>query len=252
SLCCGRPLYDFGMLDTAEDLLAETLAALHPHIQSGTPIVGLEPSCVAVFRDEMPDLFPHDEDARRLAGQFFTISEFLEHKTPHYKAPKLERKAIVHGHCHQRSVLGLDAEKKLYGDMKLDHQVLDDTCCGMAGSFGFEEGKYDVSMKVGNLGVLKSVREIPKDTIIIADGFSCRTQIEQGTDRRALHTAQVLRMALEEGSAGAKGAYPEKKYLHLQGAGLHPTSVLLASVAAGALLGGGLLLWNNMKSRERV
>ena len=252
SLCCGRPLYDFGMLDTAENLIAETLASLRPHIQAGTPIVGLEPSCVAVFRDEMPDLFPHDEDAKRLAGQFFTLSEFLEHKTPHYKAPKLERKAIIHGHCHHRSALGFDAEKKLYADMKLDHKVLDDTCCGMAGSFGFEEGKYDVSMKVGNLGVLKSVREASKDTIIIADGFSCRTQIEQGSNRRALHTAQVLKMALEEGSAGAKGAYPEKKYLQLHGAGFHPSSVLLASVAAGALLGGGLLLWNNIKSRQRV
>jgi Fe-S oxidoreductase len=252
SLCCGRPLYDFGMLDIAEKLLAEILAALRPHIQEGTPVVGLEPSCVAVFRDEMPDLFPHDKDAKRLSGQIFTLAEFLEKKIPHYHPPKLERKALVHGHCHQRSVLGFTSEPKLYGQMGLDHQVLDDTCCGMAGSFGFEEGKYDVSMKVGELGVLKKVREAPKDTLILADGFSCRTQIEQGSDRRALHTAQVLKMALEQGAAGPKGAYPERKYQQLHGAGMHPSSILLTSIAAGAALGGGLLLWNSLKSRERV
>ncbi len=248
SLCCGRPLYDFGMLDLAEKLLGEILENLRPHIQAGTPIVGLEPSCVAVFRDEMPELLPRDNDAKRLSGQFFTLAEFLEKKTPHYRPPKLSRKAVVHGHCHHRSVMGMDSEKKLLTDMGLDHHVLDDTCCGMAGSFGFEEGKYEVSMKVGELGTLPKVREASKDTLIVADGFSCRTQIEQGTERRALHIAQVLKMALEEGSKGPKSGFPEKKYLHLKGAGMHPTSILLTSVAAGALLGGGLLYWNARKA----
>jgi len=214
NLCCGRPLYDYGMLDSAKDLLHQTLAVLRPQIEAGVPMVGLEPSCVAVFRDEMADLLPHDEDARRLQQQTFTLGEFLEKKAPHYRPPMLRRKALVHGHCHQKAVLGMDSEEQLLRKIGLDVAMLDDGCCGMAGSFGFEPAKYELSMKVGELGVLPKVRAAAKDTLIVADGFSCRTQIAQSTDRKALHLAQILRMAVS--GRETSGGYPERRWQRLE------------------------------------
>jgi FAD/FMN-containing dehydrogenase/Fe-S oxidoreductase len=211
NLCCGRPLYDFGMLDGAKGLLRRTLRVLRPEIEAGVPVVALEPSCLAVFRDEMPDLFPYDEDAKRLRNQIFTLAEFLQKKAPHFQPPQLEIAAIVHGHCHQKAVIGTDLEQDLLRKMGLDVTMLDDGCCGMAGSFGFEPEKYDLSMKVGEAGVLPKVRQAAPDALILADGFSCRTQIEQGTDRRALHLAQVLGMVQAKGSQAFAGEYPERR-----------------------------------------
>ena len=238
-LCCGRPLYDFGMLDTAKRLLRRTLAALRPQIEAGVPMVGLEPSCVTVFRDEMPDLLPHDEDAGRLRHQTFALAEFLAKKAPHYQPPRLERKAIVHGHCHQKAILGMDREEKLLSKMGLDVTMLDDGCCGMAGSFGFEPSKYELSMKVGSLGVLPKVRDAAKDTLILADGFSCKTQIQQATDRRALHLAQILQMATVEGPH-AGGDYPERRWRKLPRNDGYTRELLTAG--AGLALGGLLYL----------
>ncbi len=197
TLCCGRPLYDYGMLDTAKSLLDRTLAALRPQIEAGVPVVGLEPSCVSVFRDEMAGLLPHDADARRLRGQTYLLSEFLAKHAPDFVPPKLERRAIVQGHCHHKSVLDFDSERALLERMGLEATVLDSGCCGMAGSFGFERDKYDVSLAIGERVLLPAVRAADADTLIVADGFSCREQIAQATDRRALHLADVLRMAME-------------------------------------------------------
>jgi len=210
-LCCGRPLYDFGMLKTAKRLLLQILETLREDIRQGTPVVGLEPSCVAVFRDELCDMLPHDEDARRLKQQTYTLAEFLEKKVENYKAPPLQRKAIVHGHCHQKAVMQMKSEEKLLKSMKVDYSILDSGCCGMAGYFGYEKGDhYDVSIKVGERGLLPEVRKAAADTIIIADGFSCREQIVQQTKRKGLHLAQVLQMALHE-KDNAAAAVPEKK-----------------------------------------
>ncbi|HKW98280.1 MAG TPA: FAD-linked oxidase C-terminal domain-containing protein [Bryobacteraceae bacterium] len=238
NVCCGRPLYDFGMLDLAKRWLAKTLDILRPQIESGVPMVGLEPSCVAVFRDEMPDLLAHDEDAKRLQHQTFTLAEFLEKKAPGYQPPQLHRKALVHGHCHQKAILGMDAEEKLFSKMGLDAAVLDDGCCGMAGSFGFEPSKYEISMKVGDLGVLPKVRAAAKNTLILADGFSCKTQIEQATDRHAMHLAQVLKMAYTDGARGTEGDYPERHWLKLSRNDGHARELM---TAAAALAAGGLL-----------
>ncbi len=194
-LCCGRPLYDFGMLDTAKKMLHRTIELLRPKIEAGVSMVGLEPSCVAVFRDEMPDLLPHDEDAKRLRRQTFTLAEFLQQKASHFQPLPLHRKALMHGHCHQKAIFGMDHEQQLLQKMGLDLTILDDGCCGMAGSFGFATSKYEISMKIGESGVLPKVRAASRDDLIIADGFSCRTQIEQATGRHALHLAQVLRLA---------------------------------------------------------
>jgi Fe-S oxidoreductase len=189
---------------------------LKNEIRAGTPVVGLEPSCVTVFRDEMCNLLPHVEDAKRLKQQVFTLGEFLEKKAPGYKPPKLKRKALLHGHCHHKAVLKMVSEEKLLHDMELDYQMLDSGCCGMAGYFGYEKGRhYDVSVKAAERALLPAVRNAEKETLIITDGFSCREQIEQLSDRKGLHTAQVLQMALrEQGHPEVKnGAYPEKKYV---------------------------------------
>jgi Fe-S oxidoreductase len=198
SLCCGRPLYDFGMLDEAKATLKHTLGALRADIAAGTPIIGLEPSCISVFRDEMVNLLGKDnQDAQKLKAQTFLFSEFLINKAD-YHPPQLNRKALVHGHCHHKSVLKFDAEAELLKRSGLDYQVLDSGCCGMAGSFGFEADKYDVSVQIAERVLLPAVRNASKDTLIITDGFSCYQQIAGLTGRKALHIAEVLRMAIRE------------------------------------------------------
>jgi FAD/FMN-containing dehydrogenase/Fe-S oxidoreductase len=203
SLCCGRPLYDFGMLDEARATLKHTLSALRADIAAGTPIIGLEPSCVSVFRDEMTNLLGKNEDAQKLKAQTYLLSEFLINKAD-YHPPQLKRKALVHGHCHHKSVLKFDSEFELLKRTGLDFHVLDSGCCGMAGSFGFEADKYDVSVKIGERTLLPAVRNAAADTLIITDGFSCYQQIEGLTGRKALHIAEVLQMAIHAGNPVAK------------------------------------------------
>src|SRR5246127_2060297 len=187
NLCCGRPLYDFGMLERAKDLLLEILDALAPAIDAGIPVVGLEPSCVAVFRDELCNLFPHDKRAQRLSRQTFLLSEFLEKHAANFPLPRLERKALLHGHCHHKSIMNMTDEEAVLRRMGIDFQSPAPGCCGMAGAFGFEHEKYDVSVAIGELELLPAVRRAEADCLVIADGFSCREQIAQTTDRQALH-----------------------------------------------------------------
>jgi Fe-S oxidoreductase len=217
ALCCGRPLYDYGMLDTAKIFWRRMLDRLQPQIRAGVPIVGIEPSCVAAFRDELPNLLPHDEDAKRLSLQTLTLAEFLQRHAPDWDPPKLERRAVVHVHCHQEATAGSSAEEGLYGRMGIEYEVLDSGCCGLAGSFGFEKEHYDVSVAIAENRLLPKVRELADETIVIADGFSCKTQIEQLSERRALHTAQVLKMALDHGPEGVSGGRPERVYPDLAG-----------------------------------
>jgi FAD/FMN-containing dehydrogenase/Fe-S oxidoreductase len=211
SLCCGRPVYDYGMLDTAEAFLKRLVKTLAPYVREGTKVVGVEPSCVAAFRDELPNLLPHDEDARRLTRNTLTLAEFLVNEA-NYEPPRLDREALVHGHCHQEAIMGMSSEQDLYERLGLDFEILDSGCCGLAGSFGFEREHYDVSMKIGERRLLPAVRDADQDTLLIADGFSCKTQVEHATDRRALHTAQILKMALDHGESGPEGSYPERRY----------------------------------------
>ena len=220
-LCCGRPLYDFGMLKTAKKMLLQILGALRDDIRAGTPVVGLEPSCVAVFRDELCDLLPGNEDAQRLKQQTYTLAEFLERKAPGFQAPEWRKKAVVHGHCHQRAIMKLESDEKLLKAMKMDFRLLDSGCCGMAGVFGYERGHdhYAVSVKVGERVLLPAVRESPNTTLIIADGFSCREQITQLTGRKAFHLAQILQMALQEG----KNINPQKEEASANGTGEEQT-----------------------------
>jgi FAD/FMN-containing dehydrogenase/Fe-S oxidoreductase len=205
-LCCGRPLYDHGMLRLARRQLHRILVALRDEIRAGTPLVGLEPSCLAVFRDELAQQLPHDEDAERLAKQSFLLSELLESQGSRWRPPAFggeRRRALVQAHCHHRSVLKLDAERRVLEKLGLDFELLDAGCCGMAGAFGFERGEhYEVSMRCGERALLPAVRQAAPDTLIVADGFSCREQIVQATGRRALHLAEVLQLALREAGDG--------------------------------------------------
>lgn len=198
-LCCGRPLYEHGMIDRAQAYLQQVLDMLDKDIRDGTPIVALEPACLSVFREEMPNLFPHSEQALRLREQAFLLSEFLEKYCPDLPFPRLERHAVVHAHCHHTSVLKMDAEIAVMQKLGLDVDLLDSGCCGMAGSFGFEKEKYEVSMRCAERVLLPAVRAARPDDLLIADGFSCREQIIQTTGRRPLHLAEVLQMALKEG-----------------------------------------------------
>ena len=195
-LCCGRPLYDFGFLDRARRLLLGILEQLGPEIEAGTPIVALEPSCAAVFRDELLNFFPEDGRARKLSEQVYLLSEFLERKAAGFTLPKLGGRALVHGHCHHKSVMKMTDEESVLRRMGVDFHAPAAGCCGMAGSFGFEQERYPVSMAVGELQLLPAVREASPDCLIIADGFSCREQIAQGAGRRALHLAEVIQLGL--------------------------------------------------------
>ncbi|HZT95733.1 MAG TPA: heterodisulfide reductase-related iron-sulfur binding cluster, partial [Chloroflexota bacterium] len=203
SFCCGRPLYDFGMLRLARRQLKQILVVMSRRIAAGIPIIVLEPSCASVFRDEMLQLFPDNQDAVRLSRQVFLLDEFIEQFSPDYSWPRLSRQALVHLHCHRQSVLkGVETDTVL-GRAGIDAEILHEGCCGMAGAFGFTCGHYDVSTQVGERALLPRVRASAPETLVIADGFSCREQIAQLTDRRPLHTAEALWMALQNGSSTA-------------------------------------------------
>ena len=176
--CCGRPLYDYGFLGMAKNYLRRILAGLGNEIDRGTPVVVLEPSCCSVFRDELTNLFPNLPRAESLKKQTFTLSEFLE-RQDEFVPPTLKRKAVIHGHCHHKAVMRMKAEESMFKKIGLDYKMLDSGCCGMAGSFGFESDKYDLSVKVGERVLLPAVREAEPSTVLVADGFSCREQIAQ-------------------------------------------------------------------------
>ncbi|MNK47708.1 Anaerobic glycerol-3-phosphate dehydrogenase subunit C [compost metagenome] len=233
-LCCGRPLYDHGFLDQAKGLLEQIMTALESQLGAGIPIVGLEPSCVAVFRDELTNLYPEREVARKLSRQVMMLSEFLEREAKDVPLPKLDRKAVVHGHCHHKAIMTLDAETAVLERLGLDYEVLDSGCCGMAGSFGFEPDHLDVSLKAGERVLLPAVRAADPETLIVTDGFSCHEQIAQGTTRRAMHLAEVLQLAFRQGEAQA----PEEK----------PRGLAIGEIA---LLAGGLALVGILAFKRR-
>ena len=202
-LCCGRPLYDFGMLVEAQEYLRRILAALGPQIDAGVPVVVLEPSCASVFRDELCNLLPQEPRAARLKKQTLLLGEFLEHHAPGFAPARLSRKVLLQGHCHQQAGPrgGMKDELSVLRKMGVELQTLDAGCCGMAGPFGFEKEKYAVSRAIGERVLLPAVRQASAETLIVADGFSCREQIFQSTGRRAIHLAEALRMASGDGGA---------------------------------------------------
>jgi Fe-S oxidoreductase len=232
-VCCGRPLYDYGFLDLAERYLKATLEKLREEVRKGTPIVGMEPSCLAVFKDELSAMLPHDDDAGRLARCAMHFSEFFERFD--IPVPRLERKALVWGHCHHKATGGMDPEHKLLKRMGLEIEPVSGGCCGLAGSWGFEQGHHEISMDCGEQALLPAVRDADRDTLVIANGFSCKTQIQQSdAHRNALHVAQAIKMAREHGPDGYRAGPPEKPYYEVRPA----VSASRRAIRTGAAVAG--------------
>jgi FAD/FMN-containing dehydrogenase/Fe-S oxidoreductase len=199
-LCCGRTFLAIGALEEARREMERTIAALAPYVLRGVPVIGLEPSCLLSFRDEMPALIKGDA-AIALTGQALLLEEFLarEQKEGRLKLPlgPLPRKALLHGHCHQKAFDAMGAvESVLKLIPELAVETVESSCCGMAGSFGYDAATIDVSLKMGELSLLPAVRKSAADALIVADGTSCRHQIHDGADRDALHVARVLAMSV--------------------------------------------------------
>jgi FAD/FMN-containing dehydrogenase/Fe-S oxidoreductase len=198
NLCCGRPYYDYGLLTSAQKQLKLLVEQLTPELTGETWIVGVEPSCLATFKDELLNIFPNDPAAKKLSERTLPLAQFLEAHTDFQPAPT-ERKIVVHGHCHQKAVLGgMTADEKILKAVSKDVNILDSGCCGMAGSFGYEEDKYPVSKKIAGLKLLPAVRAAAADDIIVATGFSCRTQVAAFSDRNPLTLPEVLNGTFEE------------------------------------------------------
>jgi Fe-S oxidoreductase len=180
------------MLDQAKRLWRQTIDSLHDDIARGTPVVGLEPACVSAFRDELPALFPDDDAAKRLSRQALFFSEFIDKHAGKATLPRIAGRAVVQFHCHHHAVIKTQSEQDVLGRLGLDYEVLNAGCCGMAGAFGFEASKYDVSIAAAERVLLPRLRETPAETMVLANGFSCREQIEQCAGRRTLHVAEAM------------------------------------------------------------
>jgi Fe-S oxidoreductase len=203
-VCCGLTWISTGQVPVAKRVLQRTVGVLRDHVRAGGLVLGLEPSCTAVFRGDAPELFPHDHDVRRLKQQTVTLAELLLDHTPGWQPPHLDRKALVQFHCHHHSIMGTEPDRKLLAKMGVDADALNSGCCGLAGNFGFEAGHYDVSMASGERVLFPALRDADEDAAILADGFSCRTQIEQGDTggRRGMHLAELVHGAMQADPAG--------------------------------------------------
>lgn len=190
TVCCGLTWITTGQLDTARRLVRDAIEQLHPYVAAGIPIVGLEPSCLSVLRSDAVELVD-DERAIDVADGVFTLAELLA-RTPGWEAPDFTgRRIIVQPHCHQASVLGFEADMTLLASTGATVQRLSG-CCGLAGNFGVEKGHYDVSVAVAETQLLPAIRAAEPGTIVLADGFSCRTQLEDLSGTASIHLAQLL------------------------------------------------------------
>ena len=198
-LCCGRTFLSVGLVEQARAEAERTLAALEPYVARGVAVVGLEPSCILGFRDEIPALLK-TEEARWVASRAILFEEFVTRELDTDLLPRapIGPRALLHGHCHQKAfgVMGpVETALKLVPGLAVE--TIESSCCGMAGSFGYGADTIDVSLKMAELSLLPAVRNAPADAIIVADGTSCRHQIGDGAGRDALHVARVLAMSVE-------------------------------------------------------
>jgi len=200
-VCCGRPLYDYGMLDVARRLLSRAVRVTAPLVGAGLPVVVPEPSCAAALADELVEVLPDDPDAAALAGAVCTLDGFLARHAPRWVPPSLPE-VLVQAHCHQSAVFGMQATRRLLDASGGAWEMAATGCCGMAGSWGYESDKFALSMAVGERGLLPRVRLAPPGTVVVADGFSCRSQISQGTGKRAVHLGQLIADRLGDHGAG--------------------------------------------------
>jgi Fe-S oxidoreductase len=193
-ICCGRALYDFGLLGDARAYLAKVFDRMASEIDAGLPFIFLEPSCASVFRDEALELFPNNPRAQRMSRQVWLLADWLAAKAPEWVTNRLHGEQIIlHGHCHHKAVFGGPAnEIALLKKAGASVELINSSCCGMAGPFGFEANKIEVSKAIANLGLMQAVNSAAPATIIVADGFSCREQIDQLSDRKGIHFAEAL------------------------------------------------------------
>jgi FAD/FMN-containing dehydrogenase/Fe-S oxidoreductase len=200
-ICCGRPLYDFGLLTAARSYLDKVLERMAPQIDAGLPFIFLEPSCASVFKDELLELFPNDPRAKQLSGQVWLLADWLAAKVPEWAANRLQgAQVLLHGHCHHKAVFGGPrSEIELMRKAGAFVEMVEAGCCGMAGPFGFEADKFEVSKAIANDGLLPAVQSASATTMIAADGFSCREQIAQLSDRKAMHFAEILGLTCNGG-----------------------------------------------------
>jgi Fe-S oxidoreductase len=189
-ICCGRPYYDVGLLGPARAALERVLQVLAPAIEAGTPIVVLEPGCLSVFRDELGQLFPDDARAARLAAQVHPLAAFLQARG--WTPPRASGRVLLHGHCHQKALYGLQAEQDLLRAAGYTVLAPDAGCCGMAGAFGFKPQHLEASRRIAERVLLPALRAEERSTPVVADGFSCREQIEDLAARPTLHLAELL------------------------------------------------------------
>jgi FAD/FMN-containing dehydrogenase/Fe-S oxidoreductase len=232
-MCCGLTWISTGQLGTARRVLRRTVDALAPYLRQGTKVVGLEPSCTAVFRSDARELMPSDRDVQRLSEQTVTLAELLGQHTEGWQPPRFGGRAIAQTHCHQHAIMGYDADQALLAAAGVHLTVLDAGCCGLAGNFGFEAGHYEVSMACGERALLPAVRDAPPGTLVLADGFSCRTQIEQaGAGPTPVHLAEVLAASLHGQPVRPSRPAPPARAEYLRLAGLAGAAAAAAAVTA--------------------
>jgi FAD/FMN-containing dehydrogenase/Fe-S oxidoreductase len=204
-VCCGLTWVSTGQLGVAKRVVRRTLETLQPWLDAGVPVVGLEPSCTALFRGELTDLLPDDARASRLREQTTTFAELLARHTEDLVVRRPDQRALVQVHCHQHAELGFAADATVLEALQVRADVLDSGCCGLAGNFGFEKGHYDVSMACAERVLLPAVRAAGDEVTLLADGFSCRTQVRQAGEREPVHLAQLAARALGLGSPSDRG-----------------------------------------------
>jgi Fe-S oxidoreductase len=207
-VCCGLTYVSTGQLDQARTVMRRTLDRIEPALDAGLPVTVLEPPCAAALRTDVPELLGDDPRARRLAESVKTFAETLAEYAPDWRPPRVDRPVAGQTHCHQHAVLGDDEDRRLRERAGLTGE-LSKGCCGLAGNFGFEKGHFEVSAACAEDQLLPAVREAGPDAELLADGYSCRTQLEQLGGHRSRHLAEVLAEALER--PGEPGGLPERK-----------------------------------------
>ena len=234
-LCCGLTWISTGQLGTGRRVLSRTVGRLAEHVRAGGYVVGLEPSCTAVFRADAAELFPGDQDVLRLRDHVVTIAELLGQHTPGWQPPRLPREVLAQVHCHQHAVMGWTADADLLAKTGARAEQLESGCCGLAGNFGFQPGHGQISRALAEQALLPRIRQAPADTVILADGFSCRTQIHEldSGGREAMHLAELLAAASD-----LDQAHPETRAAPRPG---RPSRAARVAVLSAAAVGAGAL-----------
>jgi Fe-S oxidoreductase len=196
-LCCGRPLYDWGFLDQAKQRFERIFQMMREDIEAGTPIMVVEPACASTFKDELLNLMPDRTEAQRLSKQVHYVADFVADRIDRFPKFLGGGAALVQTHCHHHAIIGFDKERTLLERLRIKVERPPQGCCGMAGALGMARETYDVGKAIGERILLPRVRELDAETIVVADGFSCREQIEMHGGRKTLHLVELLRERIQ-------------------------------------------------------